>query len=238
MKKIIFAFCGILILWSCSNNTKEQSIEKTVSNVSNSFQINATLSSYLANKVYLNKIFENNLYPIDSAIIKDNKFIFKGIVDYPERFALTFENYSAVSILIIENKIFDIEINPLAIQDPIINNSPLNTLLAKYKNYSKSIFKKINYLFPKFQKARLENDAEKLEEIGNKMKLIEDEFNTFTYDFIAKNSDSFVASMILRDQLKSSTIDTLKITKYYQLLSENVKNGPDAQIIATNLNLH
>tara|TARA_R110001583_G_scaffold412_2_gene3786 strand:+ start:30113 stop:30247 length:135 start_codon:yes stop_codon:yes gene_type:complete len=44
--------------------------------------------------------------------------------------------------------------------------------------------------------------------------------------------------MILRDQLKSTTIDTIKILETYNKLSNEVKNSPDAEIIASFLNLH
>lgn len=238
MKKIIvYCICSIIILSSCSTPEKK-SIERESISPTNSFEVVGTLQSYLSDKVYLNKIIEETLYPIDSSLIKNNQFTFNGIVEYPERFALTFENYSAVIVFILENTKFNMEINPVAIQDPIITGSSLNASLMEYKTISKSIFKKIDYLFPKFQKARLENDAEKLEEIGARMKLIETEFTEFSYRFIEKNDTSFVAAMILRDLLKSSNIDTLRIKKSYQLLSNKVKEGPDAEIIALTLNLH
>ena len=92
------------------------------------------------NEVYLNKIIENTLYPIDSAVIKNNQFIFKGVVSYPERFSLTFENYSASLVLILENTNFEVEIDPNFIQEPVIKGSPLNSKLNEYKQHSKKIF--------------------------------------------------------------------------------------------------
>ena len=80
--------------------------------------------------------------------------------------------------------------------------------------------------------------VEKLKKIGLDMKNIEDEFSNFSYGFIKDNANSYVAAMILRDQLKTSTIDTQRITQMYHLLSNKVKNAPDAQIISTTLNLH
>jgi len=44
--------------------------------------------------------------------------------------------------------------------------------------------------------------------------------------------------MILRDQLKATFIDTLRIKKAYNTLSNEVKTAPDAEIIASFLNLH
>lgn len=199
--------------------------------------LNGTLKSFLSDKVYLNKIIENDIRPVDSAKIENNNFVFKGIVDHPERFALTFENSSSATILIIENTNFEIVLDPNEPNEPIIKGSELNTKLEEYKLASKNIFKKIDYLFPKFQKARLENDVDKLAKIGEELKKIETEFTDFSFDFVKKNSNSYVAAMVLSDQLKSATIDTIRISTAYKKLSEAVKKSPDAQLIAVALNL-
>jgi len=238
MKKIIILFLvSFIILFSC-NNPKKKTPQHKIKSSLNGFILSGSLNSYLSDKVYLNKIIENTFYPIDSAFIKNNEFTFKGIVEYPERFALTFENYSNSLILILENTNIEININTILLQEVLISDSPLNSRLEEYKNNSKKIFKKIESLFPRFQKARLENDAEKLAEIGKKMNTIEDEFQEYTYHFIKNNNDSFVSAMILRDQLKFSKIDTMRVKEAYFLLSEKVKQCPDAHIIETTLNLH
>jgi hypothetical protein len=70
------------------------------------------------------------------------------------------------------------------------------------------------------------------------MKQIEQEFIDFSYNYIAKNNNSYVAAMILRDQLKNTKVDSLKILSSYNILNEDIKKSPDAQIIALTLNLH
>ncbi|KUO69248.1 MAG: hypothetical protein APF83_04275 [Lutibacter sp. BRH_c52] len=235
MKKIVIACLFSLFIFSC-NNPKSQSEKETVSK-KNGFVLQGTLKSALSDKVYLSKINENDLQPVDSAKIENNNFTFQGIVEYPERFMLSFENSSAAVIFIVENKNFEILIDPNQLDEPVIKGSELNTKLLEYKLASKNIFKKIDYLFPKFQKARLENDVKKLAEVGNELKKIETEFTDFSYNFIKNNSDSYVAAMVLSDQLKSATVDTLRINNAFKLLSEEVKKSPDAQLIATALDL-
>ena len=70
------------------------------------------------------------------------------------------------------------------------------------------------------------------------MKTIEQEYIEYSYNYISKNNNSYIAAMVLRDQLKNTTIDTLKVINYFKNLTENVKKSPDAQIIALTLNLH
>ncbi len=238
MKKIILVFGSFLFIFFSCTTPQKKSIQENNPTVTNKFVLNGTLHTNISDKVYLNKILENKLYPIDSSTIINNQFIFEGVVEYPERFALTFNNYATPVIFILENTTFKIELEPTQLQDPTILNSPLNFKLNAYKTHSKNIFKKIDYLFPKFQKARLENDADELAEIGKKMQLIEEEFSDFSFQFIENNANSYVSGMILRDQLKASTADTVKIMNAYKMLSTKVKNAPDATLVAKTLKLH
>jgi hypothetical protein len=237
MKKIMTIwFCCIVII-ACNNQNSQKKKKDVFSDV-DGFVLNGTLDSYLSDKVYLNKIIENHIFPIDSADISNNLFTFKGFVEYPERFALTFKNYSSSVVLIIENTNFQISLISNQINNPTITGSVLNTQLNEYEETSKRIFKKIELLFPQFQKARLENDADKLFEIGNKMKEIESEFVDYSYNFIQDNRNSYVSAMILYDQLKTAKADTLRIVQTYQMLSEEVKESPAAQDIKLAIDLH
>ncbi len=235
MKKIVIACLFSLFIFSC-NNPKSQ-LEKETESKKNGFVLRGTLKSFLSDKVYLSKINNNDVQPVDSAKIENNNFVLQGIVDYPERFMLSFENSSTAIIFIIENTHFEIFIDPDQIEKPVIKGSELNTKLNDYKLVSKSIFKKIDYLFPRFQKARLENDVKKLDEVGNELKKIEKEFTDYSFNFVKSNSDSYVSAMVLSDQLKSSTVDTTRISNAYKLLSKEVKKSPDAQLIARALRL-
>lgn len=239
MKQFFLLLIISLLFFSCKKNvspTKQPFISK--STISNSFEIKGVLENFYPKTVYLNKIIENSMYPIDSSELVNNEFYFKGQVEYPERFAFSYENYSAITVFILENNSIQITIPSNSITDPTITGSISNNALQDYKTRSKQIFKQIDYLYPQFQKYRLENNAEKLNEIGIKMKNIEQEFRSFSYQFIEKNPNSYVSAMILRDQLKSDKIDTLQIENTYQLLSSDVQKSPDSEIIASFLKLH
>lgn len=236
IKYIILVCSCVAILIAC----KEETIQKKeiVSLKKNTFKINGTLDNFYPQKVYLNKILENSIFVIDSSNVENNKFYFSGFVEYPERFALSFKHYSNTVILIIENAEIAINIDANDLENTIIKGSNLNTEFKNYQSNSKKIFKKISYLFPEFQKYRLENNAEKLAEINHKMELIEQEYIDFSYNYISQNNNSYVAAMILRDQLKNTKVDTLKILSFYNNFNEDIKKSPDAQIIALTLNLH
>ncbi len=237
MKRFFLLVIFSLLLLSCKENNSQKK-QPTVSTNTKGVKLKGNLENFYPKKVFLNKIIENSIYPIDSSKVIDNTFTFKGIVEFPERYALTFQDYSSVVIFILENTNFELSINQGQINDPLIKGSKLNNKLTEYKTKSKQIFKKIDYLFPQFQKARLENDAKELSIIGNELKSIEKEFINFSFDYVLQNKNSYIAPMILRDQLKSTTIDTLRIKEAYLILSDDIKNSPDSQIIASFLTLH
>jgi len=232
---LLISICSILFI-SC--NKPKSRIQISESKIRTSYSIDGSLKNFHPNTVYLNKIIENSLYSIDSASIINDKFQFNGSVDYPERYALTFNNYSSAIAFIIENDSIKIVIDFDNMNEPIITGSRLNNEFNNYTLSSKKIFKKIEYLFPKFQKARLENDVETLKILNDEMTIIENEYFNFTYDYLSKNPTSFVSAMILRDQLKLTKIDTSRIINGYHKLSDEVKMSPDAEIISIQLNLH
>jgi hypothetical protein len=233
----IFYSCFFL-LFSCTNNNTLKNVSNSEKKSVQGFVLKGTLTNGEASTVYLNKIIGNSLFQIDSASVNNHTFVIQGMVEFPERFALTFDSYAYKTILILENTPIEINIDINNINNPIIKGSPLNNQLEDYKLKAKTIFRKIDYLFPHFQKARLENDIEKLAEIKLEMNAIEQEFQAFSYVFIEKHKNSYIAPIILSDHLKTFPIDTLQIKKTFQLISDDVKNSPDAQQIASFLNLH
>lgn len=238
MRNLIFSIIFSFLFLSCEKAKTKSNLQDLKIKTSSNFFIEGSVKNFQPNTVYLNKIIENSVYSIDSSSIINNTFQFKGSVEYPERYALTFNNYSSVIAFIIENDSIQITVDFENIEKPNITGSSLNNEMNKYTASSKKIFKKIEYLFPKFQKARLENDAEQLKILNNEMTIIENEYFNYTYNYVKMNTSSYVSAMILRDQLKLSKIDTVRVTNSFHQLSSEVKKSPDAEIIAMLLNLH
>jgi hypothetical protein len=234
MNKIINTFFLVVII-ACSGKPK---LKKEVAKpIERQFNINGTLSNFYTNRVYLNRFKDNNYFPIDSAAIEDNTFTFTGSVPYPERYVLTFKNYTAEIILILENCELNIEINQLQLNNPTITGSELNVQLNDYQLATKKIFNKIDHLFPEFQTARLENDVQKLKEIREKMNEIEAEYTEFSFDYIENNQNSYLAPMILRDLLKTPPVDSLKVERLFRQFPDSIQQSRDSRIIADYLDL-
>ena len=236
MKNIAYFLFILFLLQSC-NQTKTQK-ETNLQNTSTSFTINGSVNDSTVVKVYLNKVIDKNLYPVDSANITNSHFIFKGKVLYPERYAITFYNSNLVFPFILENSLLNIKINKFLVEDSSITGSALNNLETTYKLGAKAIFKQLDNLYPAFQKARLENNVAKLKNIGANVKEIENAYATYTFDFINKHSNSALAAILLNDQLQATKADSIQIKNSYSKLSDSIKLLPVSKEIAKKLGLN
>lgn len=222
-KNISLIIVLILTLSSC---TKE--VKKTIK--SNSYFLNISTENGSDNTVYLQKLA--NSTEIDSTSISDKNAVFSGSIKTPERYLITIEGFFGGKMIVLENDSITIEIKNKDLINSKIIGSKLNDELLRVQKKSEKIYNQIDALFPDMQRARLENDAEKLQEVSAKMTLIEQENIDFNFDYANQHPDSFISAMILSDLSKRDSIDREKITKIYNSFTDEVKKGIDAQKVA------
>lgn len=228
LKIVIVSFLSFLLFCSCAKAKKKESVKKT----NTRFVIKGSFDRYFTSKVYLHQIKKQKLYLLDSSEVSNNTFTFTGIVKTPEKRVLTYKNSAIKTIFIAENKELSIHINTINNAQTTIKNSPLNDALKAYKNHSKQIFNQLDFLYASFQKARLENDYKKIKEISKKIKAIEREFHHYTFSYIANHSNSYLAAILLKEQLNVRPIDSIALLKAYKKLSSKVKKSTDAKAVA------
>ena len=213
----------ILTLSSCTKDNKTSEKE--------SYFLTISTESGTSNKVYLQKIAIAK--EIDSTILKNGNAYFNGNIDTPQRYLITIDGYFGGKMIVLENDSITVEIKNKDLINSNIIGSKLNNELLNVQKESEKIYRKIDVLFPDMQRARLDNDAVKLEDISKKMTLIEQENIDFNFKYAKENPDSFISAMILSDLSRRDSIDTKKITESYNLLSENIKKSADAKKVAT-----
>ncbi len=183
------------------------------------------------NNVYLQKLATS--IEIDSTKIENGKAIFKGSIETPQRYLITIEGFFGGKMIVLENDSITVDIKNKDLINSKIVGSKLNNELFKVQKESEKIYNRIDVLFPDMQRARLENDAKKLQEISVKMTRIEQENIDFNFKYAKENPDSFISAMILSDLSRRDSIDIKKITDSYNSLTESVKKSVDAQKVAS-----
>ncbi len=225
--KISLFFLILFIAFGCKKSTlKARQNPK--------FYISVSINNFNGYKLYLYKLTPTSKL-IDSTIITNNKGVFEGEIQYPERYYIKLDGLNDGKLFIVENDSISILVNHDNLKNALVSGSKLTKELAEYQEKSQNIFSKIELLFPDLQSARMMNDVDKLAEISKKMSAIEQENIEFNFRYILQHSNSFIAAMILNDLSKNGEISTSQILESYQILSDKVKLGVDAKEIESYL---
>ena len=217
----------IILLFTLNSCTKEN--VKTIEN--DSYFLSISTENGNNSSVYLQKLAAES--EIDSVKIENGKAIFNGSLKTPQRYLITIEDFFGGKMIVLENDSITVTIKNKDLINSTITGSKLNNEMIKIQKESEKIYNKIDALFPDMQRARLENDAEKLQEISKKMSLVEQENVDYNFNYTKENPNSFISAMILNDLSRRDSIDTQKIKDSYNSLSNNVKKSVDAQKVAS-----
>ncbi len=218
MKKITLFIITTLLLYSCKKSSEKIN--------SDSFNIVGSIKNISNDKKVYLKTQENGILTIlDSTIIKNGKFEFKGRVEKPMIYGVFIDSVKDAIGIFIENKTITIEAYKDSLASSKISGSNTNDDYLDFVKQSNLIISKMNLLFPAFQKARAENDVEKLEDINNKMQAINDENTVFALHYAKQHPDSYISAMALQSVLSIPSIHRDTISKIYNRFSTYVKKG-------------
>ncbi|GEM_PF-1026492 len=218
MKNLILLSIGLFLLISCKNDLKH--------NYSKGFYLEGNIKNVNDNrKVYLKIQESNTIIPLDSAIIKNGKFIFNGIIERPVVYGVYIDSLQGVIGLFMENDSIRIDVDTNNLSNSKITGSKLNEQYLDFIKRSNQIVSKMNVHFPIFQKARSENNVEKLNEINKKMRAINSENTQFALKYAKTHPDSYIAAFALHSVLNDDTIPKDTIANIYNNFSEYVKKG-------------
>lgn len=176
-------------------------------------------------RVYLKVQESNRIVPLDTAFVSNNKFEFNGKINRPEVFGIYIDSIKSSIGLFMHSDSVLIDIDEDKLSNSTIKGSELNDKYLSFINKSNEIISKTNYLFPLFQKARTENDVDKIYEINKKIEAIHNENRTFTLNFAKKNPNSYIAAFALQTLLNDESVSIDTIASIYNQFSHEVKKG-------------
>ena len=225
MHKLVPIIIFVIFLNSCKESDKE--------NYSNGYLLSGSIERQLNGKwVYLKTQENKEIKIIDSTNIKNGEFKFQGKIDRPIVYGLYFEDSKDAIGVFMENDTIYIEAYKDSLTNSKITGSKTHDDYLDFIKQSNNIVSKMNNLFPIFQKARAENDADKLEEINAQMRAINEENTVFALQYAKQHPDSYISALALQSVLTVPTINKDTIAKIYNKFSDYVKKGDFAIEIA------
>ena len=217
MIRKIFLFLFICSLCSCK--------DKLFVTAKDNYQLNITIEN-IDNAIAYLKTQENGfLITIDSTIVKNNQFSFSGSIKKPVIYGIYIKGIKGNIGLFMENEIITIKAYKDSLSSSKIIGSKTNNDYLNFVNQSNQIISKMNVLFPVFQKARAENDVEKLKNIHKKMESINNENTLFILNYAKKHPDSYISAMALHSLINLPTINKDTLSNIYNHFSNYVKQG-------------
>ncbi len=211
----ILLFCAFL---SCTNN----GIQKNSTNSQKSFVINGTCTDN-DQILYLFISKDTLLSLLDSSRVLNNKFKFNGAIPHPSKALIQLRDRSIAYPFILTNESFNINLNISDMTKSMVTNSDINKDFTEVRKSSSAIYKKIDYLFPQLQKARMENDFKALEEINQTINKIELENLNYLYNFINEHPKKELSGLLLNELWHSPKKDSTQLNKLARNLSPEIK---------------
>lgn len=176
-------------------------------------------------KVLLKKQENGTTIVIDSTFSENGKFDFNGTIATPAMYGIFIDSIRGGIYPIVESGTITIMAHKDSIYKAEVSGTKLNNELNTFKEGSKKIVDQINDLFPEFQKARAENNVEKIDKINAEMKAINDENTAYSLDYAKNNPDSYISPMIIQSLLRMPEMSPEKVQLIFNNFSDEVKKS-------------
>lgn len=233
MRKIIFIiiFLAIIDIYNYCNAQKFK-IKGYTEQIDKSWVAQTHYKPVNGKYVYLLKKINGKKVKIDSCILKNNKFSFKGKVNEVE--VLTVRLVKKVDLdIFVENTNIKVEapIKKYNVENPIIKGSETDNI---YRDYQKSIDKIYEPIIELYSKARNNSDPEKKKYLNQKKYEARRLAHKLKLEFIENNYSSIIAPYLLLQ--KAHRADPKELKNHYLKLSKKVKKTSLGEDLKNTLN--
>jgi peroxiredoxin len=210
MRKLILLLLVAVTLVSCESRK------------SNEFLITGKIEGKAPEQVYLQKSVDGDLKVLDSVLVDNGNFKFKGLIEYPELYYIGLEAGKYVGFFN-EPASIKITINVDSIEKPIVEGSASD---AEYRKYTGLMDQQRSVMishYAQYNEAAREKDSVKMKSIEEQIESVENENKAQLINFIKENSSSFVSPFVSMRHSYELTLEDLN--EIYSLLDSKVKKS-------------
>ncbi len=225
MRKILIVVTILLIVVACNKKA-------------DGFVLTGNITGELENgtKVFLKKQGENNQpEAIDTALVDQGKFVFKGVAGGPEIHYIFVDKLPGYAAIILENG----EIEMTAQKDSLglakIVGTPQNDMLAAYMKKAQAMSMKGMAIQKDMQAASIAKDESTMSSLNDEMSDFQTEYKTFELDFIKENPSALISVLLLDKAIARRTIEFSQVEDVYNSLSPEIKETKTGKEIAGQL---
>ncbi|NOZ34931.1 MAG: AhpC/TSA family protein [Chlorobi bacterium] len=242
MKKIIIAIFLTSLIWSCKTSSEDTS----------GFNINGTVTGFQDSIIFLKKREAGKWETIDSCVVKNDTFTFKGRIEQPEMYYLLNKKTDFFIPIYLENSTISVIADVKNPENVKITGSKAQDAFNSYNKEVKIYNDKLKDLYKQYSDAQEKGDNALTEKIDSSYSAVDKEKTAFTKAYIGSHNKSIVIPYILYHELSYSAsideldsllslIDTsLSVSPYYKIINDriqilkNVAAGKKAPVFTLN----
>ena len=182
MKKLFYSIITIAFMFSCTMQPE--------------YKIEGNINGLDSGSAVLSKVVDNELVTVDSVSIENGVFVFKGTVDQPEYFVITFADTLDGIQLFLENLDITITANVDSIRGATIDGSELTTIFNTFNEDLLTYNMQFRALYNEYIQANMSGGTARVTEIEEEYSGVEEQQIAFIEKFVKENSNTVLAPYI------------------------------------------
>lgn len=221
MKQLIILTAIVLSIFSCNSSKNGYQIDVTINNVPD------------GRKVLLKMRSEGRVINLDSTLIKQGKFSFKGRIKEPLIFGIFIDSLKQGVFPFVNT---NDHVSIIAYKDSLtkskITGSKLHDLLSEMRHKRDLLTQKSKSYLPAFQKAYEAKDTVETKRINVEVKKIAIQMAKNDWNFVKSHPNSFVTPLIFNGLMSNPNYkDSIQIV--FNTFSEKIKTSSLSKPIRT-----
>lgn len=211
-QKLNALICLIIILISCKSNTTKNNLYEVECNAD---------GIYNGVRAYL-KSSNNNKQVIDTAVVMNGAFKFKGEVSSPEMRILTIDGINGQTALVLESGKTNVTIYKDSIYKSIIKGGENNSIFNKYKDGYQNLVEKVTSLREEYMASR--NNIEAVKRIQKQNVELRLELKNYGLNFLKQHSDTDFSLMLLESITLQKEFDAKLANEILEKIPNKISN--------------
>ncbi len=234
MKNIKFILIASFFAFSSQTQAKISILNKTLKVVSSDqkkdkYAIKGNVLGFEdGTKIYINEQGEQGFVKIDSTVIKNNTFIFNGIVNELELAFIEIGNtHEFIIPFILENGEIKVTFDKTKPEDSKVIGTKNNDYLADYNTESNKIQKEIRDFqeqnSEKMLNAQQSQDKQTIDDLMAEYQKINSKLVNQNIDLIKNNKDAYISLIIIEQLMNGETITFEEYKSYFEAFDSKLK---------------
>ena len=211
-QKLNALICLIIILISCKSNTTKNNLYEVECNAD---------GIYNGVRAYL-KSSNNNKQVIDTAVVMNGAFKFKGEVTSPEMRILTIDGINGQTALVLESGKTNVTIYKDSIYKSIIKGGENNSIFNKYKDGYQNLVEKVTSLREEYMASR--NNIEAVKRIQKQNVELRLELKNYGLNFLTQHPDTDFSLMLLESITLQKEFDAKLANEILEKIPNKISN--------------